>query len=234
MKLRANLAFVALMYSATSFATGGTTIPNGGDPNEPIFKEIATNIQQWIMVGNADSLRLPQKISLDAYKSKMLEALGNYSISFTTNKVTVGNYEKTCANSIDASGKRNIICNSDRFASAHKNNINYIYRTIHHEFAGLAGLEPNSGEDSNYTISEQISGYLNWEYVKRLPVVKNPDRTMMPFQSSHFCVCRYEKSERNYILVRVDLLPAGKFETVLSNTVGYSCDTYKKNEPVCN
>jgi hypothetical protein len=44
---------------------------------------------------------------------------------------------------------------------------------VHHEYAGLAGFEVNSGEDSIYPISNQIAGYLEDHVVKKLVVRPN-------------------------------------------------------------
>lgn len=49
-----------------------------------------------------------------------------------------------------------------------------------YEFAGLAGLEKNNGQDSDYRISSQLSGYLRDEVVKRLPVVRDQEQSPSP------------------------------------------------------
>lgn len=151
---------------------GGKEVGNGGDANEPKFKEIALNIEQWIRSGNADSIKLPRTISLAQYKNKMLSALTNYRIHFTRNRVLVDGAEKDCANFKDARRANEILCNGQRFARIYHESIDDIYRLIHHEFAGLAGLENNDGSDSDYTISNQISGYLQFQVVKRLPITQ--------------------------------------------------------------
>jgi hypothetical protein len=48
------------------------------------------------------------------------------------------------------------------------------YVLIHHEYAGLAGFEVNDGESSQYEISNQISGYLEDQIVKKLVVKPRP------------------------------------------------------------
>lgn len=163
-----------LIIASSAFA-GGTVIRNGGDPSEPAFIDIAGNIAEWIRSGNADTLKLPENISLSFYKSKMLMALGSYHISFTPDRIFVGRAEKTCQNFLDEAGEFQIVCNIGRFSEGLKNDINDIYRTIHHEFAGLSGLEVNTGQDSDYRISDQISGYLRDEVVKRLPVMNSKE-----------------------------------------------------------
>jgi hypothetical protein len=41
---------------------------------------------------------------------------------------------------------------------------------VHHEFAGLAAIEPPIGDESQYLVSNQISGYLVNQVVKKLAV----------------------------------------------------------------
>lgn len=141
---------------------------NGGDPQEMNFRDIAINIQAWIQSGNADQLQMPKGLTIEAYKTKMNQALKNYHISFTTSVVYVDGAEKTCKNIHDGRGDGEITCNERRYRDA---SINERYRLVHHEFAGLAGLEVNQNQDSDYQISDQISGYLKNETVLRLPVV---------------------------------------------------------------
>lgn len=159
--MKTALIVSSLVFVLTAHAT--KVVTNAGDPNEPKFKEIALNIQQWIESGNADKILLPADISLERYKREMLNALRNYHIAFDGAK-------KTCANHVDAVGENRISCDSAKFDETLKRSVDDTYRLIHHEFAGLAGLEVNQNEDSDYRISNQISGFLQFAVVKRLPV----------------------------------------------------------------
>jgi hypothetical protein len=145
-------------------------IGNGGDPFELRFKTIALNIDQWIQSGNANQLQLPSEITLQNYKSKMHQVLGNYSIEFTKQKVSIAGAEKTCINFV-ASKINKIRCNSDRFSALLNSRADDLYRLVHHEFAGLAGIEVSKGADSDYRISNQISSYLVDQVVRQLPIV---------------------------------------------------------------
>lgn len=165
---------------ASPYASAGVGAGGGGGKNEPLFEEIANNIATWIKSGNADEIasQLPKEISLSQYKTQMLSVLEKFHITFTDDKVLVDGFEKTCRGYVDKSGINRILCNNAQFGSETPENINKIYRQVHHEFAGLACendngqncLEQNKNEDSDYRISNQISAFLKKEVVSRLPV----------------------------------------------------------------
>ncbi len=55
------------------------------------------------------------------------------------------------------------------------------YVLVHHEYAGLAGIEISKGEDSDYQVSNQISGYLENQVIKKLAVKpSNAEVTPLP------------------------------------------------------
>ena len=62
------------------------------------------------------------------------------------------------------------------------------YELIHHEFAGLANFERPQGDDSDYAISNQLSGFLVDEIVKKLAVkpqiVPPVDESQSPLYST--------------------------------------------------
>jgi hypothetical protein len=147
-----------------------------------MFKGISNNIEEWIISGGADNIRLPARLNLKDYKKSMLAALGNYHISFTENFILVDGVEKTCKNYVDENLERQIICNLKRFEGTYSSSIDDAYILIHHEFAGLAKVELNKGQDSDYEISNQISAYLKFEVVKKLPV-KTSKNAVNPYES---------------------------------------------------
>ena len=151
---------------------GPHVIGNGGDGNEIRFKDIATNIEQWIETDQAEVLKLPANLSFADYKSRLLNVMKSYSISFTDLPVKVYGAEKTCRNTIET---RTILCNSARFERLVEKDLSGAYQLVHHEVAGLAGIETNTGANSDYRISSQISGSLYQETVTRLPVLNTGD-----------------------------------------------------------
>lgn len=151
---------------------------NGGDICENRIKIIRNNISSWILKGGAEELELSQMgITLQAYKEKMLEKIKSTKISCPSEQVFIGKAEKTCKNFVDGKGTTRLVCNANRFNGIMSEEDEY--RLIHHEYAGIAGLEVNQGEgpdyeESNYFISNQIAALIENELVKRLPI-KNSD-----------------------------------------------------------
>ena len=101
----------------------------------------------------------------------MLGALDSATVSCTDLPITVAGSEKSCKNYYDLSGKAKILCNRNRFKTESESDQ---YVLVHHEYVGLANFETNEGPSSNYEISNQISGYLVDQVVKRLSVRKAP------------------------------------------------------------
>jgi hypothetical protein len=157
------------LRSESSGKMEGGVATGGGDADEISFEDVAANILAWIESGNADTLIMPSNISLRDYKSKMIEVLANYQVNFTDENILVAGKEKTCRNFVDQL-RNQIECNIDRFKKIKAEGADQVYKIVHHEFAGLIRAELNSGSDSDYSISKQISAFLEFQVVKRLPV----------------------------------------------------------------
>lgn len=142
---------------------------NGGDMCENNFDVIKEDINSWIVAGGAKGLKLGS-VSLKDYKTKMTKNISNARVSCTSEKLMVGKAEKTCKNFIDDTGAARIVCNTSRFENTE---VEEQYILVHHEYAGLSGIEVNVGEKSNYIISNQISTYLEEKVVKKLAVNNN-------------------------------------------------------------
>jgi hypothetical protein len=155
-------------------------IGNGGDSLEPRFLEIANDIRKWIRDGGARALRMREGDTIEEYQTRMLLVLDRYSVSFTQDKIYVNGAEKDCEND-PLSGR--IRCATARFPTIEtENGEDRQYRLVHHELAGLAGLEQNLGSPkSDYFYSDQISASLETVMVKRL-VVKSVDSTHLQEQ----------------------------------------------------
>jgi hypothetical protein len=140
---------------------------NGGDMCEDRIKEIRDDLKTWIIKDGSRGLKLPADVSLASYNSKMLNVISRAKISCGADPIFIGRAEKTCKNFIDSNGQESIQCNFDRVLKTPESDQ---YVLIHHEYAGLAGFEVNNEEDSNYGISNQISGFLEDQVIKRLVV----------------------------------------------------------------
>ncbi|MNS70749.1 hypothetical protein D3C72_1040970 [compost metagenome] len=154
MKMLSPFLFIFLLGATAHAQTaGGYDHGNGGDMCEYTFKNVRDNLLTWILKGGAADLRFPKGISLDQYNLAMFQKMRAAKVSCTDKQVFVGNAEKTCKNFVEADGTPSIHCNEKRFMSASKFEQ---YILVHHEYAGLAGFEVNTGEASNYQISDQI------------------------------------------------------------------------------
>ena len=146
---------------------------NGGDMCENRIKIIRNDIESWILRGGSEPLKLPLGLSHKEYDSGMLNELrAGHPIICTYDKVYVGRAEKTCKNYEGNDGVNRIKCNLERFNKLSEENQ---YRLIHHEYAGLAGFEVNTGEESKYFISNQLAAYLENQVVKRLVIKRVVD-----------------------------------------------------------
>ena len=126
---------------------------NGGDVCESRFQSIREDIHSWIIKGGSRSLNLPEAFPIGQYNFSMLKQIEKAQVSCVDEILHVGNAEKTCINLLNAEGKPRIICNRKAFLETPKNDQ---YMLVHHEYAGLAGLETNAGENSNYLVSKQL------------------------------------------------------------------------------
>ena len=163
----------------------------GGDASESRVNDIRVDLLKWIDQGGAHGLKLPQSISYDSYCSGMAKVLVPHGVvvGFVTtaqealtprpeNKVNVDGASKTCRGFVSAQDRLpHILCNTERFAGISESEQ---YRLIHHEYAGLAGLEQNVGASSDYDISNQITDFLVPETLLRLSVKKREPQDAPP------------------------------------------------------
>lgn len=152
--------------SSTAFAQD-YGVRNGGDVLERRFNEISGDLREWILKGGAQNLHFPEGVQRSDYEQKMLSVMSDYSVSFTNNTIVVNEVEKDCQNIPE---KKIIECNIARFKGASESDQ---YVIVHHEYAGLAGIETNDGKArSNYLISSQISSSLEKQVILKLAVKK--------------------------------------------------------------
>ena len=160
------------MLSSPVIAKMGAETGGGGDASEERVNEIRIDILNWIEKGGAKDLVLPKSISYNEYITSMSNVLQAQKviIGFSDEKVIHGDTEKTCKNYIDKDTlEMHILCNISRFENTKDSDQ---YRLIHHEYAGLSGIEYNEGAASDYNISTQITDFLTYETVFKLAVKK--------------------------------------------------------------
>lgn len=185
LKFIANMWLMLLMTFPSLAYTydGGSMVGGGGDSLEMRVTEIRVDILKWIKAGGAKGLNLPREISYKEYYSRMIKILENNQlvIGFVQNvegvkddiAVSVEGVPKTCRGFISRSNSRpHILCSIERFQATSESDQ---YKLIHHEFAGLVGIEKNEGAASDYIVSSQITKYLTRQSVLRLAVKPNID-----------------------------------------------------------
>jgi hypothetical protein len=184
-----NLAlFFFVIGAQAAFGSSGKE-GGGGDTCQDRVEAIRNDISDWIEAGGAAGLKLPVGVTLDAYKQKMLKEIeltradAQHSIVCKKNPkdVVVGTSEKICASS--SPQKPKIACYREGFMHLSEDNQ---YFMVHHEFAFLSGFEDQMGARSDYPLSDQITGYLQEETVKKLAVkpVGNGSIAVMPVNLS--------------------------------------------------
>lgn len=88
-------------------------------------------------------------------------------------KVLVEGNAKSCRGFISQRDNRpHILCNVERYPTSGEDQ----YKLIHHEYAGLAGVEKNVGASSDYTFSNQVSKNLISKVIKCLPITDEDDQ----------------------------------------------------------
>lgn len=170
--MKSLVLFLVMMLSihAKAAAGGGFDHGNGGDMCENRFYSIRNDVTAWILKGGSKGLVLPGELSLEKYNQGMLDQMKAAKVSCTEDKIFVGKAEKTCKNFVTPEGSAFITCNVNRFKNTSEEDQ---YVLVHHEYAGLAGFETNTEEVSDYEISNQITGYLADQVVKKLVVKPN-------------------------------------------------------------
>jgi hypothetical protein len=168
------LALVLFMCSfalhAMAFAEG-TRGGGGGDICEDRIQQIRDDLKSWIYKGGAQNLSLPQGVSTDRYADLMLDQIRVTRVKCVGEgdagyPVTIESTPKVCKFSADQTGSQ-IVCDYQKFLATSESDQ---YVLIHHEYAGLAGIELPNGDDSHYGVSNQISDFLEVQNVKKLAV----------------------------------------------------------------
>lgn len=143
----------------------------GGDICENQIKIVRDDLARWIQKGGPQALKLPAGVSVAQYSEKMLEQIsiakircvGAGDVDFP---VKVYGAPKVCKFERTRQGST-VTCSRKDFNSLGET---AQYVLVHHEFAGLAGLESPNKEESFYELSNQISSYLETQTVQRLVV----------------------------------------------------------------
>lgn len=204
------------LQSAPVWALTGGVGGGGGDSlAESRMDDIREDILTWIKKGGAKSLKFTNSQNYKNYKALMTEALtqGRVVLSTITSaeskktndpekKVEVDGVAKTCRGFFSVKDSRpHILCNVERLNATPENKQ---YELIHHEFAGLVKIEKNIGAASDYSLSKQITKFLEVQPVLKL-AVKDLDQDE-DFVSEEIWQCQSAQSnaEVKSLTIRVD------------------------------
>ena len=164
--LKLMMTLTLIMSSLTSFAQGGGgKVGGGGDASELTVNEIRVDILKWIAEGGSKKLKFQDGMTSEQYNEQMNRVLQSKKviIGFVEKdsetdeelQVSVDGSPKTCRGFQSLNTRRlHILCNISRFEKTSEEGQ---YKLIHHEYAGLAGLESNEGAASDYYLTEQLS-----------------------------------------------------------------------------
>lgn len=203
-------------------ASANKEVGNGGDICEKSFLTVRDDISSWIGKGGSAGLEFPSEISQERYDTGMLQMMRKASVSCTTEAVLIGAAEKTCKNFEDENGDTRVLCNVKRFLETSASDQ---YVLVHHEYAGLAGIEVNAGEESRYSLSKQISGFLENQVIKKLAISR-------PISLTRYCSIDGHESDfigklRHLINLNIDNLKKQGIE-VDPSTVDYQLSIRNK------
>jgi hypothetical protein len=169
----------SLATTAASALGNGTS--GGGDSCENRIKVIREDIREWILKGGPSGLQLPPGISTAAYANAMLDQIASAKIkclgpSDEGYPIMVNGVAKTCRFDRLTEQDKRITCDLAKFDALNEEKQ---YNLVHHEYAGLSGIEKPSQDGSDYTVSNQISAFLADVVVKKLAVKPSPNGTVL-------------------------------------------------------
>lgn len=174
--MKINLCILLSMLTLNAYAGQDR---GGGDLCENRIQVIRDDIANWIRNGGPNGLE-GLKVPVSEYSTKMSKYLStsinkNGSVSSYTDiecihsPIKVQGREKVCRFDNRLLGPK-ITCYYEAFLDEKTISEDEQYQLIHHEYAGLAGLENPDGSQSTYVISDQISSFLEVQTIRKLAV----------------------------------------------------------------
>lgn len=187
MFLTSGFTYAQLNFTINQVTARGGEAGGGGDDCENRIQLIADDIKSWIKKGGSNYLKFEGDLNAEAYNTKMLDILNIVSsnelvsnvVECTSDKIYVGETEKTCrwevSKEVSEQGFK-IFCNYDRFMNGVSDESKKLeredaqYQLVHHEIAGVAGVEGSFKDRSRYNLSNQIVASLAYKKEKKLVV----------------------------------------------------------------
>lgn len=166
-----------LLVSSLSFA--GQDRGGGDIACEGRIKVIKEDLIAWIKQGGHRSLDLKSRGGPEQYADRMLHEINKTRIECVGKgdpgfPVLVFGIAKTCA--IDMKKNENrMTCDFNKVAAYTAEDL---YKQIHHEYATAAGFEIPKKGNSDYEISNQLTGYLEQQLVLKLVVKSDSSKSL--------------------------------------------------------
>lgn len=190
--LKLAIIFMACLQVSprTVAAREGGGVTGGGDPCERRITEIKLDFKSWIQQGGHGGLVLPTGMSGKAYAASMTDAIDTAKVRCVKpgdvgHPVHVVGRPKVCRFDKSADGAQAVVtCDYTTFMDPKSTDETEQYRLVHHELAGLANVEVPDEGDSDYRVSNQITGFLQTVVVKRLSI-RDPNAR---FKEETYCV----------------------------------------------
>lgn len=167
--MKINLCILLSMLTLNAYAGQDR---GGGDLCENQIKVIREDLASWIQKGGPRGLKLPSGVSVDRYSEGMLSQISKARVRCVGPgdkgfPVEVYGTPKVCKFETGVFRGATITCERPAFSALSESDQ---YVLVHHEYAGLAGIEQPTKDDSVYNVSNQISAFLVDYVVKRLAV----------------------------------------------------------------
>lgn len=198
---------IATLISFSAQASNGGR--GGGDLCEDQIGLIRADLKNWINAGGSEGLSLTG-VTAGEYSKVMVEKIDSTKVRCVSEgdnfyPVQIDGTPKVCRFDFDEHESW-ITCDANKFMS---DTASDQYVLIHHEYAGLAGLENPNGDQSKYFISNQISSFLTSTIAKKL----------------------YVKSNRTGPMTYKDIINLGFIPYLEMNSASQYCNAYGAHMP---
>lgn len=184
----------------------GDRIGNGGDLCEQRILSIRDDIKAWIQSGGSKGLVMPMgalALTLETYNERMSKELSDRTTRVECVQgplylnPELKEESKVCINAKSPQGQ-SIKCDRGIFMDKTSESDQYVL--IHHEYAGLAGIEVTQSGTSDYGISNQLAGFLDFVVSQKLTLRGDIGTQSVPADLLDLAM-RLPKLAENYSLV---------------------------------
>jgi hypothetical protein len=160
-------------------------------------EKIRGDLLKWIQSGKAARLTLPNTLTADGYKTKMLDQITHSQITCVQEYLKVNGQDQNCK----VTGAGQAQCTSEPLINDTGEDRQYGW--VHHEYAELAGIEAGPGFSDTSPISTQLMRFLKpttdltlGADLQPLPTTQNVVENFKDFFGDYeFVSCTYYSSK---------------------------------------